>query len=310
MAHELFHRIQDRLNLPKLHAGENAQLDTLDGRYYLQLEWRALARAFEAATSEECKTAAADALLFRAERYRLFPGAAAREHALELNEGLAEYTGVRIANTTPEEQTEAALSDLATHAKDPTFVRSFAYATGPAYGLLLDRFASEWHRDLSAGYGFDVLLQNALHIGLPPNPQQAAEERSIEYGGASLRAAEAERDSTRRQAIAHYRAEFLDGPVLIIRLQHMRVQFDPRNLQPLGDAGTVYPNMRISDDWGILEVADGALLKSDWSEVIVTATQSVTGNSIKGDGWSLDLKPGWKIVAAARKGDFTLAAGS
>ncbi len=45
IAHELFHGIQDQLNLPKIKAGENVHLDTLDGRYYLQLEWRALARA-------------------------------------------------------------------------------------------------------------------------------------------------------------------------------------------------------------------------------------------------------------------------
>jgi len=32
----------------------------------------------------------------------------------------------------------------------------------------------------------------------------------------------------------------------------MHVRFDLRNLQPLGDAGTVYPNLRICDDWGIL----------------------------------------------------------
>ena len=39
IAHELFHRIQNQLNLPKVEGGENAQLDTVDGRYYLQLEW-------------------------------------------------------------------------------------------------------------------------------------------------------------------------------------------------------------------------------------------------------------------------------
>src|SRR5271163_1240792 len=43
IAHELFHRIQDQLKLPS-GSGDNAQLDTVDGRYYLQLEWRALSR--------------------------------------------------------------------------------------------------------------------------------------------------------------------------------------------------------------------------------------------------------------------------
>jgi hypothetical protein len=89
----------------------------------------------------------------------------------------------------------------------------------------------------------------------------------------------------------------------------MRVQFDPRNLQPLENAGTVYPNMRISDDWGILDAKNGALMKPDWSAVIVVATSAITGSTIKGDGWTLELKPGWKIVPGARKGDFILAFG-
>lgn len=89
----------------------------------------------------------------------------------------------------------------------------------------------------------------------------------------------------------------------------MHVEFDPRNLQPLGDAGTIYPNMRIADDWGVSEASNGALMKSDWSAVIVTALQFVSGSSIKGDGWTLKLKPGWKIVSGIRKGDFALKAG-
>ncbi|MHB1935620.1 MAG: hypothetical protein ACYCOR_03455 [Acidobacteriaceae bacterium] len=310
IAHELFHRIQGQLNLPKVKGGENAQLDTLDGRYYIQLEWRALARALEARTDKERRNAAGDAVIFRAERYRLFPGAAAQEQALELNEGLAEYTGVRVGNPTPKEQIKAALSDLSSHRDDSTFVRSFAYATGPAYGLLLDRYAPGWRQELKSGEGFEALLQNALHITLPANLQQAAEQRATQYSGTTLRAAEMERVTRQQQVIARYRAEFIDGPILLLKFRNMHVQFDPRNLQPLGNAGTVYPNMRVSDDWGILDAKKGALMKPDWSAVIVVAPFESTGGSLRGDGWTLELKPGWKIVPGTRKGDFILTSGS
>jgi hypothetical protein len=310
ISHELFHRIQNQLKLPKVEGGENAQLDTLDGRYYLQLEWRALSRALQASTDEERRKAAADAVLFRAERYRLFPGADAQEQALELNEGLAEYTGVRVGNPTPEEQIKAALNDLSKHRDDSTFVRSFAYATGPGYGLLLDRYLPGWHDQLRAGQGFDALLRNALHIALPANLQLAAERRGTQYDGAMLRVAETERETKRQQIVAGYRARFVDGPVLTLQFRNMRVQFDPRNLQPLGDAGTVYPNLRISDDWGILDAKNGALMKSDWGAVMVVAPSENIGSSLKGDGWTLELKPGWKIVPGIRKGDFMLASGS
>jgi hypothetical protein len=310
ISHELFHRIQNQLKLPKVEGGENAQLDTDDGRYYLQLEWRALSRALQASTDEERRKAAADAVLFRAERYRLFPGADGQEQALELNEGLAEYTGVRVGNPSPEEQIRAALNDLSSHRDDSTFVRSFAYATGPGYGLLLDRYLPGWHDQLKPDQGLGALLQNALHIALPANLQLAAERRATQYDGTTLRAAETERETRRRQIVAVYHARFIDGPVLTLPFRNMHVQFDPRNLQPLGDAGTVYPNLRISDDWGILDAKNGALMKPDWSAVIVVAPSASTGSSLKGDGWTLGLKPGWKIVVGTRKGDFILVSGS
>ena len=102
MMHELFHRAQNQLGLPAMKAGDNAHLDELNGRYYLQLEWRALARALEAHRDADRREAAMDALRFRAARYRIYPGAAAGERALEQNEGLAEYTGVRLGNPAPE----------------------------------------------------------------------------------------------------------------------------------------------------------------------------------------------------------------
>ena len=310
IAHELFHRIQGQLGLPQLKEGDNRQLDTLDGRYYLQLEWRALARALQASTSEDRKTAITDALIFRMERYKLFPGAALEEQALELNEGLAEYTGVKIGNPSPEEQVKRAISDLTVHASDSTFVRSFAYATGPAYGLLLDRSNPEWRRKIREGSTFVSLLETSLNITPPANLEQAAVDRAAQYDAHALRAAETERETKRQQLIAKYRAQFVDGPILTLPFWHMNFQFDPRNLQPLGELGTVYPNTRITDDWGILEVTNGALMKPDWRAVIIRAPSIATGSSIKGDGWTLELKPGWKLVPATRKGDFILAPGS
>ena len=120
---------------------------------------------------------------------------------------------------------------------------------------------------------------------------------ATEYDGATLRAAETERETKRQQIVAGYRARFIDGPVLTLQFRHMHVQFDPRNLQPLGDAGTVYPNLRISDDWGILEAKkrsthEARLERRDRSFPLSEYRRS----SLVGDGWTLELKPGWKIV--------------
>ncbi|HEV7704653.1 MAG TPA: hypothetical protein VGO46_10190 [Gemmatimonadaceae bacterium] len=306
--HELFHRIQNQLDLPKVTEGDNAHLDELNGRYYLQLEWRALARALEAPGDADRVAAAKDALRFRAERYRLYPNAAVTERALEQNEGLAEYTGVRLGNPTAELQTKMALYDLTAHVHDGTSVRSFAYATGPAYGLLLDRYASGWHAQLKAGDGFDVMLGRALHLRAPVRDSALLSARARSYDGAPLYAAEADRDAKRKEQLAINRKRFIDGPVLTLPFRKMNVQFNPTTLQPLGDAGTVYPTIRIADEWGVIEGKNGALMKPDWSALVVPAPAQTAGSSVMGDGWTLTLKPGWKIVPDARSGDFTLAA--
>lgn len=308
MAHEFFHRIQGQLGLPQLDGGDNRHLDTLDGRYFLQLEWRALMRALRASSTVERKDAIADALIFRMQRYKLFPDASAQENALELNEGLAEYTGVKIGNPTRGDQVKAAILDMKTHASDSTFVRSFAYATGPAYGLLLDVSDPAWRQQIRKGGTFASLLEASLNIVLPANLDQRAADRAIQYDGRVLKAAETERENKRQQAFAKYRAAFIEGPTLTIPLLQMNISFNPLNLQPFGDSGTVYPTLRITDTWGILEVSNGALMKPDWSAVVVSAPPAALGNSIQGAGWTLEVMPGWRLAPGARKGDLILIA--
>jgi len=70
--HALFHRIQPELGF-MTEDGFNEHLDTLEGRVWIQLEWRALRRAVESSGSDRAE-AIADALAFRRERRRLiFP---------------------------------------------------------------------------------------------------------------------------------------------------------------------------------------------------------------------------------------------
>jgi hypothetical protein len=306
IAHEMFHRIQPGLGLALRGGGDNAHLDTLDGRYWIQLEWRALAAALRAPDAGTRSRAIEDALLFRAERYRLFPAAAREEQALELNEGLAEYTGVRLGLADPADRRAAALGDLVQHAADASFVRSFAYATGPAYGLLLDRAMPDWRRRIARQPRFDLLLAEGAGIRLPAAPGEQASARAAAYDGPALRIAEAARDERRQRMLADYRAKFVAGPVLVVPLRHMNIQFDPRNLQPLDDKGTIYPNLRLTDDWGVLEAGDGALLSPDWTRVTVAAP-AIEGDRISGKGWTLALKPGWKAVPGPRPGDFVLS---
>lgn len=191
---ESFDRERPKLPLPALRTADNSHLDTLDGRYLLQLEWRALAQALGAASERAARAGVEDALRFRNERRQLYPGAAEAEAALEFDQGLAQYTGVVLGNPTPEARTTAALGGLASHAQDPSFAQSFAEASGPAYGLLLDRFAPGWQRRLGSGDEPDALLLAALKLDRGAESASQLGRRAARYGGDELLKTEIARD--------------------------------------------------------------------------------------------------------------------
>ena len=112
--HELFHRIQPGLGLTAGGPGvpdTASHLDSFEGRYWMRLEWRALARALGA--SGAARTAAiADALAFRAARHQRFRDAAASEHAVDINEGIATYTQYVLGSDSAEDAIRAAIVTL------------------------------------------------------------------------------------------------------------------------------------------------------------------------------------------------------
>jgi len=304
LMHELWHRRQAELGFPASGAA-NEHLDTREGRVWLQLEWRALASAL-ASRGRGRRRAAEDALLFRARRRALFPKAAAEEREMEMHEGLAEYTGVRLSGS-PDPARVVREVNLAEGARRESFVRSFAYASGPAYGLLLDEAAPGWTRRLKKDDDLAELLRKSLRLTLPRDDEREASERARVYGGDELSASERRREEGRRRLVEGYRARLVEGPVLSIPLRSMRMSFDPGTLVPLEEFGTVYPNIRIVDAWGVLTVTGGgALLNKTYSGITVPAPSDSALRPLRGDGWTLELKDGWTLAPGARAGDFVL----
>jgi len=303
LAHEMFHRVQPKLGLS---AGNmaNSHLDTRDGRIWLQLEWRALQAALKASDLER-RQAVADALTFRAYRRSVFPEAAREERAMETLEGLAEYTGVRLSADSGKGAVKRALKNFELAKSWPTYTGSFAYVSGAAYGLLLDDANPDWRKGLAGEVAFGDLLADALSIVVPSDLKAAAGKRSARYDAEQLIAAETEREAASRGRLAQYRKRLVTGPILIVPIHSMHFQFDPRDIQPLDDLGRVYPKMRMSDAWGILKVdSGGALIAADWSKVSVPAPSDTSARPLTGDGWTLELKPGWRLAPGKRVGDY------
>lgn len=309
MLHEMFHRVQDELGLPASNPSNN-HLDSMEGRLWLQAEWLALREAVTHAGPAR-KASIADALLFRSLRRRLFPQATAEERALEMNEGLAEYTGVALSGRTDEELYGYLAVQLDQAAYSNSFVRSFAYTSGPVYGFLLDKINASWRKGLKATDDLGLLLEKAYSIKLPENLRREAEARLAVYGGEEVRLNEAAREARRQKTLAKFRAKLVDGPVLVIPVTHsFNYTFNPNNLASLDGVGTIYPTLRATDDWGILNVTDGALMirgaQGQATRVYVAAPVDTKGGPIKGDGWTLELNAGWIVEAGERKGDYVL----
>jgi hypothetical protein len=314
MMHESYHRVQPDVGLP----AQNpviSHLDTLEGRYWLQLEWRALAAALRgqgriqeagSGDSHPALEAITDALCFRRHRHRLFAAEAAKEMALEMNEGLAEYTGIRLSGMQQADQVRYAIGKLVDGPSNvPTLTRQFAYWSGPAYGLLIDSKSNDWLRQLKPTSDLCAILQQRFAITPPDITDQELEQRAARYQASQLLAKEQKREKTRKERLAKAQAKFIDGPVLTLPLESMQYSFDYRELLPLESHGTVYPTLQLTDVWGTITVKNGALMSSDLKSLRVAAPSSAEG-PLTGDGWKLTLKPGWKLAPGERTGSYRL----
>ena len=296
LVHELFHRVQPDLGffLPE---PSNDHLDTFAGRYWLQLEWRALAAAL-AQPREAGLPALRDALAFRAARHRELPAAAENERVLVVNEGLAQYTGTVVAAASPAEAAASAVKQLAAGAGRESYVRTFAYSSGAAYGILLDAWSPGWTRTFSSTDDLALLLMAAARI--QPSALPVAAEAARRYDGEALRMAEEKRETERAARAADFRRRFVDGPVLVLRKGNS-ASFSTDGMMPIRGEGVIYPSYRTTTAWGSL--AGDPVLVGD-TLLRVPAPASIEGPSLRGDGWTLELAQDWMVRPGPRAGDF------
>lgn len=302
MLHGLFHRIQPELGLIT-EDGLNEHLDTLEGRISIQLEWRALRRAIESSGIARAE-AIADALAFRRDRRRRFPGAAEGERREEIREGLASYTGIAAWAESAADARRAAVVALSANGSQSAFVGNFEAASGPAYGVLLDDLLPGWRRQVRGTSDLGDLLASATGNRPPTTDIAAAAAR---YDGAALRTAEEARDRAQQFRVAELRRRFVDGPVLTMPAAGSGSS-DTTGSVGIPGVGTVFfRNFTLSAQWGRLNADNGVLRAADGNTLSVPVTGRLEGTTLQGDGWSITLNPGWVVRPAARSGSFTIA---
>jgi hypothetical protein len=277
----------------------NDHLDGIDGRYWLRLEWRALALALRESGAPRVE-AVRDALAFRQARHTRFPDKVESERALYILEGLASYTQTVLAAPSPADAVARGLELLAGAEDGESFVRTFAYTSGPAYGLLLDAASPGWPRTVRGSDDPPAMLMRA--IGVQPAADAAA--AAARYGGAELRAAEEQREQQRRARIAELRQRFVDGPVFVMPCGGGGTS-NSLGAVVIPDAGTVYFHpYRLSGRCGTLAAENGVLEAPDGGSRRVPAPVPGDDTKISGDGWTFTAAAGWVIRKGPRPGDY------
>ena len=295
MLHELFHRIQPELGLITL-SGQNAHLDTLEGRVWLRLEWRALARALSQ-SGEDRQRSVRDALAFRMTRRAQFADAAENERVEEIREGLAQYTGTVTATASHPEAVASAIEQLAGAQGHETFLQQ-SYTTGVAYAMLLDDASRDWRRRVRSDSDLGQMLMEAMDVA----PAVSAVDASARHGAMAIRAEEQIRAEQRMATMRELQRRFVDGPVLVVPAGGSGT-FNTVGATPIPAVGTVYVlPYRHKGEWGTLDATNGVLVGDDGRRRLPGPIR-IEGANVMGDGWTVTVAPGWAVVSGPRPGD-------
>lgn len=305
LTHELFHRAQKSLGFVAYNP-DNNHLDKKNGRIYLRLELEALKKAVAASLPSDQAKHIGNALLFRKYRYSLYPGADSTENLIELNEGICEYTGMMMSGRTDRQQQQEFISRMEYFILGKSYVRSFAYETIPVYGYLLLQSNKYWNKEIKKDTKLTDYFSKAFNVIIPKNLDASMSIIMKMYEGDHIVVSETARDESNKKTIAAYKAKLVDQAHLEIPLEAMNMSFDYNIIVPLEGLGTVYPVIRITDKWGILEVTKGALISNDWKKVSLSIPVEITGNKINGDGWTLDLKEDYFLQKSETGGSYII----
>lgn len=305
LAHESFHRIQPSLGFD-LSNEENNHLDQKEGRVYLRLELEALKKAVKSVSQKELQKHLTNAFAFRKYRHSLYKDSGLKENLLELNEGIAEFTGIIVSGRNKEQTMSSLVNGIDEFFNNPTFVRSFAYHTAPVYGYLLYDKDKNWNKRIISKTDLtDYFIKN-FNVNIPADLDKVVKSLAHDYNGTAIIEEETKREEKIKSLIAEYKFKFIDQPHFEIKFEKMNVSFDPRNIMPIEDKGTIYPNIRVTDKWGVLTVEKAALMSSRWDKISISNPTQIGEKKISGDGWILELADGYEIKKSNANGNYVL----
>jgi hypothetical protein len=281
--HEVYHCNQRVLHLQGSWA-QCKHLNEYNAGCLLRLEFTALLQALQSKNIDSI--AIIDALTFRAYRYALYPNAYNEEAQTEMQEGLANYTGLKLSTKTTSEM----ISDIKTNMNcNPQL---FAYWSGAAYCFVLDRVDSLWRKKITKNDNFLYFVQGCMKVQLPDNLHQHIEKIRNDYAWHAIETNEKAIAKETKQKEKRYTKLFFQKAVVHIPLTICRgFTFNSNIIFPLAN-GKVYNGFSTSGIWGHLLSKDEMFFGN---EILLTEPTQITDTMVKGRNWEIKLEPHWTV---------------
>ena len=268
LIHESWHRIQDEIGLPAC-GSFNQHLDETEGELLLKLELGILKDLLQN-DSKDLTEGLRDAMTVRKYRQTMFPNG--NENQFECHEGMAEYTAFKLLPLDNDNETirQGLVAAAIMKGMDNNgYSNSFAYLTGPAYGLFLDELIPEWRISIRSGKTLPEVI--STEVAIPDTIDNAEIERiSARYGLTEYLGKERSRLETRDKEDAELRARFSESTWLVIPNNNTHFGFDPNErLVAYDSIGVIYKTMQLKGDFGTIDVKNGIIRANNWSYFII-----------------------------------------
>ena len=297
LIHESLHRIQDEIGLPSC-GSSNQHLDETEGELLLKLELGILKDLLQN-DSKDLTKGLRDAMTVRKYRQTMFPNG--NENQFECHEGMAEYTAFKLLPLDNDNEAirKGLVAAAITKGMDGSgFGNSFAYLTGPAYGLLIDEMIPDWRNGIRSGKTIPDVI--STEVAIPDTVENAEIERiSARYNLTEYLNKERSRLEARDKEDAELRARFSESKWLVIPNDNINFGFNPsERLVAYDTIGVICNTMQLRGSFGTLEVGNGIMRTHNWSSFIIPYSEDHCDAKIS-------LNPGYAIEPVDEK-SFTI----
>lgn len=283
LSHEIFHTYQNSLGIKNLCSVN--YMDEVQGRALLHAEMGALQQALNGDSIN-----LNDALYIRAYRQGLYPNN--NEDLYELNEGLAEYTGIKLSIDNIRRQVKSMLNyDISRG-----YTNAFGYVTGAAYATILDDICPDWRHDKDLAKGLIYLIKKVRsQYAITVNKNEL--DRLLTKYNYTQKLTDEKKELRSFRDIEKFK-ELLkpETSKLCITNQKINFTYNPYDRVPsLGDA-VLLRNMTIMGKWGQIKALNEIVRMNNWSVFYLHPPTNITSNTIQGDNYEIKINQGWKVI--------------